>query len=271
LTQVATVALGTFPQTVLPNQLVQELRAQAASAGLTLPLVQLLSAESYRGALPEEFVHAAQQAARLLRGSLYERYYGVPYERVLELEHADSLLALCTELAGVGAQTERSAVHDATILEQAQILTTHNLAVLFQELELAGNLDTAQLARRCWVWLCRRQLQRKSHWRAQLDYLKHAGYAFRQLVFFASCSAPEQQRALVEDCSAHLAKQRSEVRTRLEPVLLGLRASVAGASFDASGLHAPSGGRRLLSWSVRSHWLLSRTPKHSGWPRAANK
>jgi hypothetical protein len=37
------------------------------------------------GAFSEKFLRAAQIAAQTLRGTLYERYFGLPYEQVLQM------------------------------------------------------------------------------------------------------------------------------------------------------------------------------------------
>jgi hypothetical protein len=281
LQQVVTIAVGTFPEAILPNKLVRELRALSASAGLTLPLVDELAADGFTGTFSENYLRAAQAAGRMLRGSLYERYYGLPYERVLALADversgsdtpiAPGFGALCAELAGVVPGVERGVVHNGTIIEQAQILTSHNLAVLFQQLELSSKLDVPKLAQQTFAWVCRRQRQRLSHWRAQLHSLKNTGYAWRQLIFYLSLLDARQLEAFMAFTAKHMQRERPDLRARFEPVLAGLRAIADGQQFDAAGLHAASGGRRLLGWTVRSHWLLGRASRHSGWPRAAAK
>ncbi|RPH72551.1 MAG: hypothetical protein EHM78_02955 [Myxococcaceae bacterium] len=122
------------------------------------------------GAFSETFLQAAKVAAKLLRGSLCERYYGLPYDRVLLLDDVEKkqfgtppspgLAALCTELARAESGPAWSVARNGTIIEQAQILTTHNLAVLFAEVQLARSLDPRDLASRTFDWVCRRRWPR---------------------------------------------------------------------------------------------------------------
>src|SRR6201999_1407330 len=85
LVEVAELALASFPHTIIPSKLLKELRALSAGAGLSIPLVDELATDIFMGAFAEQYLHAAKVAGGLLAGSLYERYYGVPYARVLAL------------------------------------------------------------------------------------------------------------------------------------------------------------------------------------------
>jgi hypothetical protein len=86
LQQVATIAIVSFPHAILPNKLLQELRSLINAAGLSLPIVDELAVDIFTGAFSEKFLRAAQLAGRMLHGTLYERYFGLAYERVLQLE-----------------------------------------------------------------------------------------------------------------------------------------------------------------------------------------
>src|SRR5262249_46248364 len=86
LEQVVTLAVTAFPEQILPNTLLQEIGALAAGAGLKLPLVEEVAADIFMGIFSDKFLHAAQKAAELLGGTLYERYYAIPYERVRRIE-----------------------------------------------------------------------------------------------------------------------------------------------------------------------------------------
>jgi hypothetical protein len=63
---------------------------------------------------------------------------------------------------------------NGTIIEQAEILTTHNLAVLFEGQALGEVLRPRLplLARRCFEWICRQHLD-TGDWRAQLQTVKN--------------------------------------------------------------------------------------------------
>lgn len=219
------------------------------------------------GAFSANFLRAGQAAGRLLQGTLYERYYGVPYSRVLALDDvekksygapvSEGFLAICRELAGAAEGDARwSPAANGKIIEQAQIVTSHNLASVFETFGLAGKLPLPELARGTFEWICARHTQRVAVWRAELQRIKNTAYAWRQLVFYLSLAGDEAQRSFIDWSSNHLATQGPEVRRRLTPVVTGLRAICAGERFDADGVHAVSGGRRFLGWTVGRHWIL---------------
>ena len=82
---------------------------------------------------------------RVLSGSLYEVYYGLSYAQVARLgvepardrrrpATAPALYRLCCELAGE-EPGRWSVAANGRVLEQEQILTTHNLATLMDAYE----------------------------------------------------------------------------------------------------------------------------------------
>ncbi|MFD7157197.1 hypothetical protein ACFV9C_21550 [Kribbella sp. NPDC059898] len=198
--EATTVALEAFPQSVLPNALVREFEALAARAGLDLPLVQ-------NGQCRE----AAVVASRVLAGSLYARYYDLPDGWPTSRIHwrRDDFAAVCRARGAA--------------LEQSQILTTHNLAVLVDALDLTDWLREAapDLADRAFAWALRQPA-----WR-------DAAAAWRQGIFYLSYCDPDRTlRGLPRP--AHF-----------EPAVTGLLDVAAGRRFDRDG-RTPNGGRRLL-------------------------
>ncbi len=270
LARAAALAIAAFPQTIIPNPLVRELGALAAAAARPLPLVSEIAADIFQGGFTSTFLDAAQVAARRLRGSIYECYYGLPFDRILALADGDptpgrpplspGFAAICVELAPPRG-TGNEVAYNGTILEQAQILTTHNLAVLTDALDLA--LPWPDLARACFTWICRRLRRPDAAWRARLHAIKNAAFAWRQLVYFLAM-APDEIPGFLAWADAALAAEPADFAARFAPALTGLRAIAAGASFDADGTH-PSGGRRLLGWTTTRHWLLPADARH---PRA---
>lgn len=242
IARVAAVTVAGFPQTILPNQLVKELRSLAAGAGETLPFVDELAADIFMGQFAVNFLQAAKAAARLLRGTLYERYYSIPYDRVLDLVDVEKpdpgtpispgFAALCEARVAEHAGTRRASfvARNGAILEQSQILTTHNLAVLFQEPDVAVTLEPRlpQLARHCFEWICRRRQIAIVEWRARLQMTKNTAYAFRQMVFFLSLMDAGSVATFLDWSDAHLASQRAPFRDDFATVLGGLRAAAEG-------------------------------------------
>jgi hypothetical protein len=271
LVQATALAIETFPQTILPNTLIKELRALAAGADISVPLVDELAADIFMGAFSETFLRAAQVAARLLRGSLYERYYGIPYEAILRLNDVEKsrfgaptspgFARLCEELARTDRTNSWSVARNGAIIEQAEILTTHNLAALFSTFDLTRVMGPKLhlLARQCFEWICRRQQMKIHNRRAELQMIKNTAYAWRQMLFYLSLLDQSEVTSFLDWSAAYLTRQQDEFRQRFTPVMQGLAVVAGGDQFDPEGYHQPSGGRRFLGWSVGQHWLRAQS------------
>jgi hypothetical protein len=278
LTQVTVLALTSFPQAILPNPLIGEMSTLAVQAGLSLPLVEEVAADIFMGTFTEKWARAAVAASTSLRGTLYARYFTLPdpppgpgarrglpsvVTRRWGKTTAEDFAALCaarSSEARAPGEPGRSVAVNGTILEQSQILTTCNLAVLVDSLGLRDRLagPAADLADRTFAWLVHRLQQRPASWRAQLQAIKNAAYAWRQAIYFLSlCEAPIQVSAL-ERLRGHVQAADQDFQTRFSPAVDGLAHVLAGGRFDASGIaSAPGGGRRFLGWSAGPHWLLA--------------
>jgi hypothetical protein len=282
LSQAVQLALTGFPQAILPNKLLQELRALAERAGLSLPLVDEIAADIFMGEFTDKFVRAAKLAGALLKGSLYAAYYGLPYDRVQRLpldeekpgkpgkqakrrpaaSGSRELYALCCELAGEAVRGPGSVARNGRILEQEQILTTHNLAVLIDALGLVGTEEKpgplrpqlGELVRRCFTWVCRAQQRRIVGWRPRLHMIKNSAYAWRQMVFFLSLLPRSDAAELLLWAEAELELQPAELQARFRPALTGLV-----RAFDGESPDDPPAARRFLGW-VDNRWLVPAAP-----------
>lgn len=277
LTELSRLALTAFPQAILPNKLLQEVRALGDRAGVKMPIVEEVAADIFMGEFTEKYLLAAQLAATLLAGSLYELYYGISYAQVLELgappppaaqgpakglsalwqrvvgqpesplpvvkgpPRATGLFELCQQLAGEAVGGTRSVARNGRILEQEQILTTHNLATLMQALDLRELLqpELLELSRRCFTWICKEQQHSFSDWRLRLHMVKNTAYAWRQMIFFLSLAPPLEVEEFLHWATAHLQAQPQEFQQRFSPTLAGLSRAAAGAS---------PGAARFLGW-----------------------
>lgn len=272
--EIVVLTLTSFPHAILPNKLLQELRALAKSAGVNLPLVDELAADIFMGRFSVKFVESARLGADLLRGSLYAAYYGVDYDELRRIEAPrspkprwwfwrrtgpgrDALAQLCASRAGVSLGTWDPATN-GMIIEQQQILTTQNLAALFVRLDLAaalrGQLDV--LARSCFEWICRQQQVRRDGWHAQLKAVKNAAHAWRQMTFFLALLPGQEVAEFIRWAQAHLDAQPSNFRQRFAPALRGLTIAAQGGSIDPQQGIGPD-SRRFLGWSTSTHWLLA--------------
>ncbi|MFF0273336.1 hypothetical protein [Streptomyces sp. NPDC004330] len=266
LRRLAEVAVDGFPATLLPNPLVRELAVLARRTDLDAPLVEELAADIFTGGFSPKFQAAAGVAGELLGGgSLYERYYGIDYAAVRALAEvrpgtgrtpsrsAPDFAGLCRMRAG--APHSGSLRENGTVIEQAQILTTHNLATLVHRVGIAPAAGWPALARHCLVTVGR-LTERAQREPRPLGTVKDAAYAWRQMLFHLSlceAAAASDTIAWAEEASARLP---APVAARLAPALAGLRLVADGGAFGEDGTADDGRARRLTGWSATGgHWL----------------
>jgi hypothetical protein len=277
LEQVTLLALRGFPQAILPNPLVAEMTALAARADLSVPLVEEVAADIFMGTFTAKWRRAAAAASRALDATLYARYYDLPGPHAWAeppaprearsgtwwgKKTANDFAALCAARA-TAAQAQITpasyvAVNGA-ILEQAQILTTHNLAVLVDALGLREQITllAPELADRAFRWLIRRLGQQPDNPHARLLAVKNAAYAWRQAIYYLSpCDQPVQAEAHAR-LHGYLLAADDELQARFIPAVDGLAHVIAGGHFSEAGLAPqPGAGRRFLGWTTGPHWAL---------------
>ncbi|WP_157246782.1 hypothetical protein [Nonomuraea typhae] len=258
LAQATTLALTAFPQTILPNPLLRELGALAERAGLPMPLVEEVAADIFMGSFTTKWRTAAEITSRTMAGTLYARYYDLPEERAWTSagksgrrwgkRTAEDFATLCAERAKE-AQTGTSrgfVAANGTVLEQSQILTTHNLAALVHTLHLEDDLraQAPALAERTFTWIVA-GLSAPS-----LRMVKNMAYGWRQAIFYLSfCDRQQQEAALT-------GLRRMLPDARLAPAVKGLSHVIAGGRFAAGGTTPDGSGRRFLGWTTGAHWCL---------------
>ncbi|MEW6735998.1 MAG: hypothetical protein AB1489_32185 [Acidobacteriota bacterium] len=268
LKQLVIITVSTFPQQIVPNKLLQEIRSLAESARLQFPIVDEVAADIFMGEFSEKFLRAAQKAGELLEGTLYEKYYRISYAKVKQINDvkpshygaatSPEFLKLCCEMAGESITGfSWSVARNGKIIEQEQILTTHNLAVLFDGLKLKKILEPAleKMARGCFEWICNRQQQKIDQWKARLQMIKNTAYAWRQMIFFLSLMPNEGVEKFLSWANEHLGKQRPEYQIRFRSVLEGLFLVSKGISLDDQIRHSNE-VVRFLGWTTEKHWLL---------------
>lgn len=274
LQEVTALTLISFPQVILPNKLLQELRGLAKQANLDLPLVDELAADIFMGQFTGKFVAAAKVAAKLLAKSLYATYYEIDYALIEQLPDArqtsqkswfrpskhngeTSFATLCQSRAGATTAGWDVAVK-GMIIEQQQIITTQNLAALISGLDLLPELrgQFITLARRCFEWICKRQQQNSPNWHAMLISLKNTAYAWRQMIFFLSLASASDVSEFLAWTNEYISRQRPEFQERFRPAIQGLCRAAAGKSPELDNT-----ARRLLGWTKDRHWLLGPKPQ----------
>jgi hypothetical protein len=260
LEEFSLLALGEFPQTMLPNKLVKEFVALAAQAGRKMPFAEELAADIFMGGFSHKFVDAAQVAASHLSDSLYARYYRLDYQDIARRLSAvrprdvaaKTLANICAERAGEPLGTW-AAASNGRIIEQQLIVTSQNLAVL---LELPGMRDAlasraGALARVCYAWTLRHLQWQGAAWNAELHRIKNAAYAWRQMVFLLSLRESELPAFLAE-ADALLDQQPQTFAQAFRPALNGLQtAATRPHVWGASSEPAP-----FLGWKDTQRWRV---------------
>ncbi|NJR42447.1 MAG: hypothetical protein HC767_07080 [Akkermansiaceae bacterium] len=259
-------------------------------------LLEELAADTFELAFAGKFAIAARHAARALKGTAYERYYGLDYSEVLARiacpafeGSGEEFCLLCEELCGLSdagrcyggrgwggrgmrGMGGRRRAHStnqmrkhyvvsqkAMIIEQAQIITTHNLAMLREagayERGAAGGWGA--LAMRCAKAVCTqtgvaraaRQNGAGERWARQ------ATTAWRHMVFFL---ALEEDRTVQASVVKEFAKAKPEVRWVLEPKLKRLQAALDGKPLCVEKYGEPLVGFTVRIYRHRFHRLLNR-------------
>jgi hypothetical protein len=262
-----------FPERIFPNPLVREFGALATAAKARLPLVAEVAADIFMGTFTSTWPTAARVASESLQGSLYARYYDLPDPEFWSAEPEPTGWARHRSRWGKGTASDftelcriraaesgwdghsRSVAANGAVLEQSQILTTHNLAVVTVGLGLESVIRerAPDLAERVLAWVLRAQIQLPTTHHAALLAIKNSAYAWRQALFLLSfCTVTEQEkrvRALLDATASGPAR-------RLRPAVEGLVYVLVGGRIGPDGIAESGSGRRLLGWTLGEHWLL---------------
>lgn len=252
LEEVTTLALRRWPEVMLPNPLLQELRALATQAGLDLPLVEELAADIFMNQFTVKFLRAARLAARLLQGTLYERYYRIDYTSLLEMPEppapekgapaVPAFAGLCRIRAGLPPEPKGwgGVAESGRVIEQQQILTTQNLAVLYDTAAPRLKPWLEEMARQAFTFVCQNQQRKAPDWHSRLILHKNSAFGWRQMVFFAALLEPVRQATFLNWATDHLEKQHEAFRLEFAEILLGLLRAADGSQSDVD--------RPFLGW-----------------------
>ncbi|MDR1322170.1 MAG: hypothetical protein LBK56_12240 [Gracilibacteraceae bacterium] len=224
-----------FPGAIIPNVLIAQMNDMYAMADAGRPFVAELAADIFMGKLTKTFDHAAASAGRMLRGSLYERYFGLEYGPFLEAcqkSEEPVLIDFAAAHRARGAMPDRSrVVENGALIERVMLYTTHNLATLLAEGAILQRSFDALAADALRQSLRLLDIAAKSS--RGLRVLKNAAYAWRQALFFLSLASPAgAERFFDLETEAH------------RELFAGLRYVMAGGSLD----DADSPARRFLGW-----------------------
>ncbi|MCH4897327.1 MULTISPECIES: hypothetical protein [Pseudomonas] len=263
LVEASALTLVAFPQAILPNKLLQEFSSLAESAKLDLPFVEEIAADIFMGAFSGKFVKAAKRSVRLMAGSLYARYYDIDMDQLAALPKQRNSRSNSGVLAGLCARRANadigrwSPANNGTIIEQQQILTTQNLAILFDDLDLKTLLHDrlGSMAEACFKWICSRQQMQIKFYHARLVMLKNTAYAWRQMMFYLSMLDQSRLESVLGNIEVHFAAQSGAFQGRFLPAMIGLRMAVSGCRLT-SAHQEREGCKVFLGWTTERHWLM---------------
>ncbi|MFV0475671.1 MAG: hypothetical protein ACK5MQ_15915 [Pikeienuella sp.] len=227
LTELVRLSLTHFPHVIFPNPLIREMSALGEAAGLRIPFTGEIAADIFMGVFSQPFEKAAEISLRYYAGKLYARYYNLPDCDPPATGRSMDLSGICAKRAGVGSARNWSVAANGMIIEQQQIITSHNLAQLFTALDL-GDLDHARMATDCFGWISRRQQVPSPDWRANLQMTKNTAFAWRQMIAFMSELEERAQLAVFDEIREIAAAQSPEYRRRIAPAIKGLGRALAG-------------------------------------------
>ena len=264
LGDISLLTIASFPQAIIPNKMLQEMRALAEGAKLAIPITDELAADIFMGTFTAKFLDAARRAAELLEGSLYAVYYGIDYQAIRQIPQSPALTRggeaggfaeLVIQRAGVHSDGWNTAVNGMQI-EQQQILTTHNLAPLTVALEIQDEIaaQAYDLSQRTFDWICHRLQANASTRHDHLIAIKNSAYAWRQMLFYLSLLKTRDVHQFLDWADTRVLSYSSAFQNRFAPALIGLKSAAAGVSpGKVPGEH----GVQFLGWSRAGHWLMS--------------
>ncbi|MFJ7590661.1 hypothetical protein ACIQZO_25410 [Streptomyces sp. NPDC097617] len=206
----------TFPGTGLPNRLALEMSWLARSAGSAVRFALEPSADTYSGMVFPEVLVAARSAAELLRGTVYEHYYGIDFAAVRDLADAGNrygFARLCAERAG---RPGASPATDPSVIEQVRTLTTSNLATLVTQVGVDPQGGWGGPARGAFAAATGRGATPRTT----------AG-AWRQLLFHLALCDADEQGSVLAWIDARAARLPVRTAARIALLLADLRLAAA--------------------------------------------
>ena len=261
LREVVAGYLRTFPQTQMPNKLIQALNSLCAGPDVDcrLQLHSELAADIFEHAFSPRFLHQAHRAATVLRGSAYAKYYGIDYGNVLLAKHPNDIYKMCVAFAG---PLQYSVSYNGSILEWMYVISGFSLPGIFESLgsDLLSQEELAKAVRSVLKFVVN-ELQKCADlgWHDRLLTIKNSAYAWRQMVVLMT--RLNDQLDVLEFfvwADAELLKLDGGFGRRFRPIL----ASLANAwGMRLAGMQESEDGgvaRPFLGWMASGgrHWLM---------------
>ncbi|QFT77412.1 hypothetical protein [Erythrobacter sp. THAF29] len=244
LDRLVTLLITHFPHVQFPNPVIEQMQSLGRRAELKIPLVSELAADIFMGQFSQPFGLAGSKTVEHFAGTLYARYYDLPNS----LSPKD-FARLCHDRAGQKPSQGWSVAYNGMVLEQAMILTSHNMAAVFELLPLR-DIDFKRASIASFEWIVSRLQQKAPHHHARLIAIKQSAYAWRQMVAYLSRLSKTEQREVYAAMDANLADGTKEGHENLRPFLAHLGQAIEEDSKSGTD------GRYLVGWTLGEHPLM---------------
>ena len=232
LKSLVALSIINFPYAPFPNALVRDLRKLFVLADIK---AQLIDEVGLFCNLSSHHLVAASYAGKLLKGTFYEQYFGISYQRILNLgiptrRNKQAKLRVFTDICR--SHIERDGIkplqfsesYERLLIEQQQILSTQNLALFYLELELDNLLrpHLLRLAKNCLY-----QTLKKTHQLyGESINVKLADPGWRHMIFFLALMEPSKQLNFA-DHMGHYLKEQVKVTPSFFESCQGLNTAIA--------------------------------------------
>lgn len=244
LVRLVTLLITHFPQVQFPNPVVEQMQGLAKRAGVETPLVSEIAADIFMGRFSKSFGLAAAKTAEHFKGTLYARYYNLPSK--ISPSDFDQL---CVKRAANGPGQGWSVAFNGMVLEQAMILTSHNMAVVFEELPLR-DIDFKQAAIASFEWIAKKLQQQAPHRHAKLIAIKQSAYAWRQMVAYLSRLQQSEQTEAFAAINARCLTANPDVQSQLGRLLGRLETAIEHPN------EALKDSDYFVGWTLGRHPLM---------------
>ncbi|QLY32455.1 hypothetical protein H0264_09480 [Nocardia huaxiensis] len=251
------VTLTGFPHQVAPDPLLAEFRALAQRARRRLPLVERIPLEKHAVYFDSTWTESAAKTVHALHDTLYQRYFDLPEPdewaaythpgRRHQGPSAEDFRDLCVRRAAEAGLGGSWIARNGAVLEQAQILTAHNLAVLFEVADLRAELrhGAPTLVTRVFDAAVQPMHDIGAVWRHNFPDRHPAAEIWRVGVFLLSHCPKDAQQDEVLRLLQQLDTRHSPAE--FQTAVLGLAHIVDGGRFT-HGVTPDGSGRRFLGW-----------------------
>jgi len=257
LEDVVSIGLRYWPETTFPNKFVGILK-ELSDGKADFPFVMEIASDIFFGEFSNAFLRSARIAAALMEGTLYERYYEVSYQQVSALNNTSQYDQLCNSAVSELDEKVYFVIRHGMIIERSMIITTHNLALVFDKLDMKTKLTPIlpQLARNTFNFILK-ETGNLTHmeWKNRLQCIKNAAYAWRQMIFYLSFMSEESGKEFFSRAFKRVQNLESSFQNRITRPLEYLN-YVWGVQHGKDDKEKVPEKCIFLGWTSGSHFLM---------------